>query len=128
MIFIEEHKSNKIPGGTSLFISFNYDSKIVEIIKQCSVANYDKKSHIWEVPCVDLSFLCNALSVIDDITIKLLNVESTEEINSVVLNDFKTTPFDYQKDGIEYGLNHDKFLLLDAPGLGKTLQLIYIAE
>ena len=128
MILIEEQKSIKIPGGTSLFVHFNYDSRIVEIIKQCSVTNYDKKSHVWEVPYVDLSFLCNALSTIDDITIKLMDSEVTEKVDSMTLKSFKTIPFDYQREGIEYGLKHDKFLLLDAPGLGKTLQLIYIAE
>jgi len=40
----------------------------------------------------------------------------------------KTKPFDYQLEGINYGINHDKWLLLDSPGLGKTLQVIYIAE
>ena len=44
------------------------------------------------------------------------------------LSSYKTSPFEYQKEGIEYGLNHDKWLLLDAPGLGKSLQLIYLAE
>nr|DAE18938.1 MAG TPA: hypothetical protein [Siphoviridae sp. ctiOl67] len=34
---------------------------------------------------------------------------------------FKTTPYKYQQEGIEFGLLHNKFLLLDAPGLGKTI-------
>ena len=33
-----------------------------------------------------------------------------------------------EEEGIQYGLNHDKWLLLDAPGLGKSLQLIYLAQ
>ena len=41
---------------------------------------------------------------------------------------WKSSPYEYQKEGIEYGLNHDKWLLLDMPGLGKTLQMIYLAE
>ena len=127
MIYIEEKTSNKIPGGTSLFVSFNYNPDVIEIVKQCTVANYDKKTHVWEVPCVDFSFLINSLSPIDCINVKLLN--QTEEVDKEVdLLSFKTTPFNYQKNGIKYGLTHDRFLLLDAPGLGKTLQLIYIAE
>jgi hypothetical protein len=39
----------------------------------------------------------------------------------VNFTEFKTQPFDYQLEGIEYGLNHNNWLLLDAPGLGKTL-------
>lgn len=127
MIVIEEKKSNKISGETSLFVSFNYNKDIVDLMKQCTVANYSKTSHIWEVPCVDLSFLLDNLCRIDDITLNLLR-DRSEEVKAVKLRKFKTKPFEYQKQGIEYGLTHDRFLLLDAPGLGKTLQLLYIAE
>ena len=44
------------------------------------------------------------------------------------MSNYKTKPFDYQLDAIQYGLNHDKWLLLDEPGLGKTLTTIYIAQ
>ena len=40
----------------------------------------------------------------------------------------KTKLFDYQEDGVQFGLNHNSWLLLDAPGLGKTLQLICLAN
>lgn len=128
MIHITEKESKKVPGGTSLFVTFDYSPQIVEIVKQCSTANYDKKTFTWEVPCVDLSFLVNSLSTLDDIEVEILNIKDKHKDNEVKLSKFKTTPFDYQADGIKYGLNHDRFLLLDAPGLGKTLQLIYIAE
>ena len=36
--------------------------------------------------------------------------------------------YDYQLDGVKYGLNHYNFLLLDEQGLGKTLQLISLAR
>ena len=35
---------------------------------------------------------------------------------------------DHQKDAVEFGLNNAKWLLLDAPGLGKTFALIKLAE
>lgn len=45
------------------------------------------------------------------------------------LGNYKTHPFSYQQQGIDYGLSgHNKWLLLDAPGLGKTLQLTYLAQ
>lgn len=37
-------------------------------------------------------------------------------------------PFKHQLDGIKFGKIHDSFLLLDDPGMGKTLQMIYLAE
>lgn len=41
---------------------------------------------------------------------------------------FKLQPFKHQLEGIEYGLNHDKWLLADEPGLGKSAQVIDIAD
>lgn len=41
--------------------------------------------------------------------------------------DWKTVPFSYQEDAIAYGLSHDRFLLCDSQGLGKTLESSTIA-
>lgn len=128
MILIEEKKASKIPGGKSLFISFNYNADIVATIKTCDVANYDKKTRIWEVPVTSLSSLLDRLVMIDEIQLNLLQDEKKEETNNKITSTLKTIPYPYQKEGIEYGINHDKFLLLDAPGLGKTLQVIYTAQ
>ena len=77
-------------------------------------------------------------------SLKKLNIGEIKEYNGVLpsakevycmeedkiykLSKYKTKPFSYQEEGIQFGLNHDKWLLLDPPGLGKTLQLIYLAE
>ena len=128
MINIEERISNKIPGGTSLFVSFQYNQNIIDIIKGCDTANYNKKTHEWEVPCVNLSYLLDNFCNVDNITLNVLPDENIKEVEIPKLKKFVTKPFEYQLQGIEFGLSHDKFLLLDAPGLGKTLQLLYIAE
>lgn len=130
MILIEENKAKKIPGGNSLFISFSYNEKIVSTIKTFSdVYNYDKKTKVWEVPIINLSRLLDNLCNIDEITLKLLKDKSNnKETNKKITSKLKTKPYPYQQQGIEYGINHDKFLLLDAPGLGKTLQMIYTAQ
>ena len=52
----------------------------------------------------------------------------TRIFHPILKNQYPTPPFEHQLDGIKYGLNHDKWLLLDEPGLGKTLQVIYLAE
>lgn len=41
---------------------------------------------------------------------------------------FKVKPFEHQIEGIEYGLNHDKWLLADSMGLGKSKTVIEIAN
>ena len=128
MIHIEEKQTNKLPGKTSLFVESSYNPLIVETIKQCDVFNYNKKTTTWEVPLTSLSFLLERLSQIDDIELILLKDEHKKEYEIYPLSDYKTTPYQYQIDGIEYGMNNSKWLLLDAPGLGKTLQLIYLAQ
>ena len=89
---------------------------------------YDKKNKIWEVPCSELSYLIDSFADYDDIDLKLIKSREVSTGQDIQLNKFKTNPFDYQLDGIKYGLVNDKWLLLDAPGLGKSLQLLYIAQ
>ena len=128
MIHIEEKQTHKLPGKTSLFVNFTYNPLIVEIVKQCTVANYDKNTTTWEVPLTSLSFLLERLSQIDDVEIVLLEKEEKKKHEVYPLSNYKTKPYQYQIDGIEFGLNENRWLLLDAPGLGKTLQLIYLAQ
>ena len=128
MIHIEEKQTSKLPGKTSLFVNFTYNPLVVETVKQCTVANYDKKTTTWEVPLTSLSFLLDRLSQIDDVEIVLLEEEKKKQHEIYPLSNYKTKPYQYQIDGIEFGLNKDRWLLLDAPGLGKTLQLIYLAQ
>lgn len=128
MVTIEERIADKIPGGTSLFVSFQYNKDIIEIVKGCDTKNYNKKTHEWEVPCVNLSYLLDNLCNIDNITLNVLPDNEEQIVEAPKLKKFKTKPFEYQLQGIKFGLTHDRFLLLDAPGLGKTLQLLYIAE
>ena len=126
MINIEEKKSIKCPTSTSLFVSFDYSQDILNIIKQTENAVWDKKTLTWEIPISYLSFLIDELVYIDDITIKLLENKSENKLDLIL--DHSITPFEYQKEGIRYLLNNPNCLLLDVPGLGKTLQIIYTAE
>ena len=127
MIVIEERTTHKLPGITSLFISFDFDSRIVSEIKTLSNYLYDKNSKEWEIPISSLKEILEKLNPLSDIKLKLKKEEIEKDDVYELLN-YKTKPFEYQKDGIEYGLNHDRWLLLDAPGLGKSLQLLYLAE
>ncbi len=116
-----------MPGTSSLFVSFDYNPEIVAVLKECTPLHYDKKTKVWEIPATRLSKLVNAVCKIDDVELKL---QKTKNVDNEVfkLSKYKTNPYDYQLDGIQFGLNHDKWLLLDSPGLGKTLQMIYLAQ
>ena len=63
------------------------------------------------------------------ITLKLLKENSKEIYYPKLVEKYKTKPFKHQIEGIQWGLNLDNGgLLLDDPGLGKSLQMIYLAE
>lgn len=127
MIHIEERVTSKVPGITSVFVSFDYNKEIVDEMKQIPCYNFSKRTKEWEVPIVYLSQVIDRLTCFDDIALKCCNIE-LPEFKQFDLGPYKTTPFDYQLEGINYGLNNPRWLLLDPPGLGKTLQLTYLAE
>lgn len=124
----------KLPGETSFFITFRFDQRLVDIMHQVPNAIWHKKLSVWEIPTTSLSRAIELLSNIDsiDLTIEgdMEGKVDKEDLKHVCyLNqNYKTKPFPYQEEGIKYGLTHDKWLLLDAPGLGKTLQMIYLAQ
>ena len=127
MIKIQERTTAKVPGITSLFVSFDFNMQIVEELKLLQGSFYNPDTKEWEIPLTALTEFVDRSCKLDEITIETLAVYETQPVVHQ-LAEYKTKPFDYQQDGIQFGLNHDNFLLLDAPGLGKTLQLTYLAQ
>lgn len=128
MIEIVERPSRKISGITSLFLIFQHNELIETNIKASGVNYYDKITHEWECPLFALSFLLDKLTYIDAINLVLYKERTTKQPLVQPILQHKTKPFSYQIEGITYGLNHNNWLLLDAPGLGKSLECIYLAE
>ena len=127
MIRIFEDKANKLSGLKSLYLFFDYNVDVVNIIKSSETYFFHANNHLWEVPITSLSYLLDNLCYIDDIDLIVEDEDDDSTQRHITLN-YKTQPYQYQLEGIEYGLNHKKWLLLDMPGLGKTLQMIYLAE
>lgn len=126
MITIEEKQTKKLPGFTSLFLSSKYNPYIIDVIRDISPKNFDKKSNVWELPITSLHVLLNELAKIDEIELSFLQEEKTDEDKKITIS--KNGLFPHQKEAVIYGLNHNKWLLLDSPGLGKTLSMITLAE
>lgn len=122
MIIITEKRTEKVPGITSVFVSFKYNQDIVNEIKSLPCYNFSKKDSLWEIPVIYLSELIDKLCVYDDIELNLCKISFEEDI-IYKLSNYRTQPFDYQIEGIQFGLNHDKWLLLDPPGLGKAVSM-----
>ena len=72
--------------------------------------------------------MLDELTYFDDITLSLIKDDANViHYYPKLVDTYKSKPFQHQLEGIEWGLNTDKGLLLDDPGLGKTLQMIYLA-
>lgn len=129
MIKIKEGKPVKMPGLTSLQVEFPFNRDLVDIIKGSEVFYFNDKTKIWEVPTTSLAYLIDEFCRYDDI--ELTNYQEETIIyskDSLTLDGIKSKPFEHQVVGAEYGINHKKFLLLDVPGLGKTLTIILMAN
>ena len=134
MIYIREIIPRKFSGKSSFLISFQYDPKIVEAIKTLPACYYHKKDLCWEIPSDCLAEALDTLTFLDNIQLILLS--ETEEVSNhdvfnltqAEIDQLHFKPYKHQVDGINYGLQKKKWLLLDNPGCGKTNQIIGLAE
>ena len=129
----------KISGLSSICVTFDFSQHIVDSLKTIPTFYYHKKDNVWEFPVCYLGRLLDNLTFLDQIQLKLLDVPKPDEfhfgnqLKLAPLNEkekvsFKLTPFDHQLDAIDFGLTHEKWLLLDSMGLGKTNSIIWLAE
>lgn len=127
MININIDKAKKCNGEYSLYITFEYDNRIVEVIRQLPSRFWDATNKVWEVPFNKLGELVNNLSWSEfTITGEYIPLEKPKA--KVPSNfKFKTEPYEHQIAGFNFGLQYDRWLLGDEMGLGKTKQVIDIA-
>ena len=128
MITVDVRKSEKCYEEYSLFVSFPYNPEVVDIMRKQLTRVWHGESKEWEFP---LSGLAELLKDLAKYEVEILAEDiSILEPKSVEIPDkfeFKTKPFEHQIVGLEYGLTHDKWLLGDEQGLGKTKEVIDIA-
>ena len=127
MIRIEIKNSKNCNSEHSLFITFDFDMKIVEVMRSLPSKFWDATNKVWEVPFNKLGQVVDSLQNYDiDISGQYIPLEKPE-VKIPEGFTFKTTPYDHQIDGFMFGLNNDRWLLADEMGLGKTKQVIDIA-
>ena len=132
MITIKIDKSIKCYEEKSIFVSFPYNAKIVEIIKSQKERYYNPTNKTWELPYSNLDKLRNQLQGYDKDILQANEVGRTDnliqkEYNYIPDNyKFKIEPFKHQIEGIEYGLNNDRFILSDEQRLAVKRHKLYI--
>lgn len=128
MIDIRIDKSKKCNGEWSLYVTFPYNDKIVAVVREFPSRFWNKDKKEWELPFKCFKPFIDALPDFDfDIHGNWKAFETKKKIETPKGFSFKTTPFQHQLEGFEYGLNNDRWLLGDEQGLGKTKQVIDIA-
>lgn len=147
MMYLRAGFAEKLNCKYSIFIKFKYNPTYVQIIKTLKRRVYNPNSKEWEVDYDDYTPLISTLNQygvpydgnefmysiqqLQKEVEKLQTIQKQEANVDVSILDkveFKTQPFEYQKQGIAYGLTHDKFLIADEQGLGKSLQTLNIAR
>lgn len=134
MIRIKIGKPNKLSGNIlvklSAFVSFDYNEEIISFIRNMSTRVYIPENYSWEIPAQNIPAICNRFEEeeieITGIYESITDKEELVEIPSWF--EFKTKPFSHQIDGVKFGLTKKKFLLCDDQGLGKTKQIIDLAN
>lgn len=128
MITIEIRKSNRANGDYSMFLSFPYDTQIIDIIREMPTRYWNPDTKEWEVPAIKKNELLHKLHNVEH-TIEITGEELLEkkEVKAPKDFEFKTKPFEHQIEGFNYGLQNNRWLLGDEQGLGKTKQVIDIA-
>lgn len=128
MIDIRIDEAKKCNGDWSLYVTFPYDQKIVDVIRTYPTRSWDKDKKEWELPFKCFKPFIDALPDQNfDIHGNWKAFGQKKKIEMPVGFQFKTNPFQHQIEGFEYGLNNDRWLLGDEQGLGKTKQVIDIA-
>lgn len=129
----------KLSGLSSIIVKFNYNQYIVDTLKTFPTYYYHKKDKTWEIPICYLGRLLDSLTFFDDMQLELLdtpksqqfrlhqqyNLEPLSEIEKI---SFKASPFPHQLEAVDFLLTHEKSLLLDGCGVGKSLEMILFAE
>lgn len=147
MLYLRASFADKLSEDYSIFVTFKYKPQYVDLMKSMPIRAWNANTKEWEIGYSCYSQLIGTLNAneipynghdfmysikqLQQTVQKMQEIKQQEQnIDASVLDsvEFKTKPFSYQLEGIAYGLTHDKFLLADQMGTGKTLQAMNIAR
>lgn len=134
MIKLKFDFSQKLSYKQSLFIKGDYNPTILDVIHSFQTRYYHRNSKLWECKIDYFPIILDKLKF-EDIQIcgevpkkfekylKMLDIYDEQDADYLS----RTKPFEHQMDSFKYALSHNKFLLGDEQGLGKTKQALDIA-
>lgn len=134
MIKLKFDFSQKLKYKQSLYIKGDYNPTILDVIHSFQTRYYHRNSKLWECKIDYFPIILDKLKF-EDIQIcgevpkkfekylKMLDIYDEQDADYLS----RTKPFEHQMDSFNYALTHNKFLLGDEQGLGKTKQALDIA-
>lgn len=134
MIKLKFDFSQKLKYKQSLYIKGDYNPNILDVIHSFQTRYYHRNSKLWECKIDYFPIILDKLKF-EDIQIcgevpkkfekylKMLDIYDEQDADYLS----RTKPFEHQMDSFKYALTHNKFLLGDEQGLGKTKQALDIA-
>lgn len=134
MIKLKFDFSQKLSYKQSLYIKGDYNSNILDVIHSFQTRYYHRNSKLWECKIDYFPIILDKLKF-EDIQIcgevpkkfekylKMLDIYDEQDAPY----SSRTKPFEHQMESFNYALTHNKFLLGDEQGLGKTKQALDIA-
>ena len=120
-------------------ISFSYRPHLANAVKQLPGRKWDYRQKVWLVPLyykdevnrfrLKFGFRFNEAKTsapeIAEKEIELIDIPTGENLD---LSYMKLQPYPFQRQGIAYGINTERLIIGDQPGLGKTIQSIGIVS
>lgn len=134
MIKLKFDFSQKLKYKQSLYIKGDYNPNILDVIHSFQTRYYHRNSKLWECKIDYFPIILDKLKF-EDIQIcgevpkkfekylKMLDIYDEQDADYLS----RTKPFEHQMESFNYALTHNKFLLGDEQGLGKTKQALDIA-
>lgn len=115
--------------NSKLHVVSKYNQRLVSFMRNQPGKFWDANKREWVIP---ESSMPGLLNLIDDLgeEYNIVNKDEAAHKHVPIPENFvfKTEPYKHQIEGVEYGLDHPKFLLSDEQGLGKSKQVIDLAS
>ncbi len=134
MIKLKFDFSQNLKYKQSLYIKGDYNPTILDVIHSFQTRYYHRNSKLWECKIDYFPIILDKLKF-EDVQIcgdvpkrfeKYLKLLDTYDKPDAAYSS-RTKPFDHQMQSFRYALTHNKFLLGDMQGMGKSKQALDIA-
>lgn len=124
MLYVRyDRPTNLVKEKFSAYVSFKWSQSYVDGMRSLPLRYWIPQKKEWEIP-ISLVRSLNRFGEYTELNHLDNEAEQTIELDD---SDFKTTPYQHQKEGVVYGIEHTSWLLGDQQGLGKTKQMIDLA-